>query len=381
MVGPLRGVRVVELAGLGAAPFCAMLLSDLGAEVIRVDRAEEVGRPPVDAVLRRGRRSVAVDLKHPDGAEVVLRLAAGADALIEGFRPGVAERLGIGPEACMARNPRLVYARLTGWGQDGPLAGAAGHDIDYIAVAGVLGAMGPAGGRPVPPLNLVGDFGGGGAIGALGVVAALLEAARGGRGQVVDAAMVDGAALLTTLFHGLRATGMWGGERGANLLDGGAPFYDVYETADGRHVAIGPLEPKFWDLLTTTLGIDPAGLPDRMDRAAWPELRERLAAVFRTRTRDEWAALLDGTDACAAPVLSLDEAPDHPHNRARGTFVEVGGLPQPAPAPRFSATPAGVPSAPPRPGEHTAEALAAWGFGSSEIGDLRRAAAVRQEGD
>jgi len=380
MVGPLHGVNVVELAGLGAAPFGAMLLADLGAEVVRVDRAADVGVQAVDAVLRRGRRSVAVDLKHPAGAEVVLRLVERADALIEGFRPGVAERLGVGPDACMARNPRLVYGRFTGWGQDGPLAGAAGHDIDYIAVAGVLGAMGPAGGRPVPPLNLAGDFGGGGALGALGVVAALLDVARGGRGQVVDAAMVDGAALLTTLFHGLLAGGMWAGERGANLLDGGAPFYDVYETADGRHVAVGPLEHQFWGLLLDKLGLDAAGLPDRMDRAAWPALRERLAAVFRTRTRDEWSDLLEGTDACVAPVLSLAEAPAHPHNRERGAFVEVGGVTQPAPAPRFSRTPPPAPAPPPRPGEHTDAVLADWGFTRAEVDALAGDGAVRREG-
>jgi alpha-methylacyl-CoA racemase len=380
MVGPLHGVNVVELAGLGAAPFGAMLLADLGAEVVRVDRAADVGVAAVDAVLRRGRRSVAVDLKHPAGAEVVLRLAERADALIEGFRPGVAERLGVGPDACMARNPRLVYGRFTGWGQDGPLAGAAGHDIDYIAVAGVLGAMGPAGGRPVPPLNLAGDFGGGGALGALGVVAALLDVARGGPGQVVDAAMVDGAALLSTLFHGLLAGGMWTGERGANLLDGGAPFYDVYDTADGRHVAVGPLEPRFWGLLLDRLGLDPAGLPDRMDPAAWPALRERLAAVFRTRTRDEWTALLEGTDACVAPVLSLAEAPAHPHNRERGAFVEVGGVTQPAPAPRFSRTRPPAPAPPPRAGEHTDAVLADWGFTRAEIDALAGEGAVRREG-
>jgi alpha-methylacyl-CoA racemase len=377
-MGPLHGVKVVELAGLGAAPFVAMLLADLGAEVVRVDRPADVGRPAVDAVLRRGRRSVAVDLKHPDGAEVVLRLAERADVLVEGFRPGVAERLGVGPDACLARNPRLVYCRMTGWGQHGPLAAAAGHDIDYIAVAGVLGAIGPAGGRPVPPLNLVADFGGG-ALGALGVVAALLAAARGGGGQVIDAAMLDGAALLSTLFHGLLAQGMWSGERGANLLDGGAPFYGVYDTADGRHIAVGPLEPAFWELLTTKLGLDPGDLPDRTDPAAWPVLRERLAGIFRTRTRDEWCTLLEGTDACAAPVLSLAEAPSHPHNRERQTFVEVGGVTQPAPSPRFSRTQAPLPAPPPRPGEHTAEVLAAWGFTQDDIDDLLSKGAARRE--
>jgi alpha-methylacyl-CoA racemase len=374
-MGPLAGVRVVELAGIGPGPFCAMLLADLGAEVLRVDRPA-ASRTAWPTVLARGRRSVAVDLKHPDGAGVVLDLVAAADALVEGFRPGVAERLGIGPDACLARNPRLVYGRVTGWGQEGPWRQAAGHDIDYIALAGALHPIGQAGGPPVPPLNLVGDFGGGGMLLALGVVAALLEAGRSGAGQVVDAAMVDGAALLTTQFHELLAAGLWGQERGANLLDGGAPFYGVYETADGRHLAVGALEPQFWAELLRRLGLDGGDLPAQLDRDGWPRLRERLAALFRTRTREEWCELLAGTDACVAPVLGLREAPAHPHNQARGTFVEVGGVTQPAPAPRFSRTPCDPPAPAARPGEHTDQALADWGLPPDEIARLRATAAI-----
>jgi alpha-methylacyl-CoA racemase len=374
-MGPLAGVRVVELTGIGPAPFCAMVLADLGAEVLRVDRPA-ASRPEWPTVLARGRRSVAVDLKHPDGAGVVLDLAAAADALVEGFRPGVAERLGIGPDACLARNPRLVYGRVTGWGQQGPWRLAAGHDIDYVALAGALHPIGEAGGPPVPPLNLLGDFGGGGMLLALGVVAALLEAGRSGTGQVVDAAMVDGAALLATQVHELLAAGLWREERGANLLDGGAPFYGVYETADGRHLAVGALEPQFWAELLRRLGLDAGDLPAQLDRDGWPLLRERLAALFRTRTRDEWSELLAGTDACVAPVLGLAEAPAHPHNRARGTFVEVGGVVQPAPAPRFSRTRCDPPVAPARPGEHTDRALVDWGVAPDEVDRLRAAGAI-----
>jgi alpha-methylacyl-CoA racemase len=374
-MGPLAGIRVVELAGIGPGPFAAMLLADLGAEVLRVDRPAS-SRPAWPTVLARGRRSVVVDLKHPDGAGVVLDLVASAAALVEGFRPGVAERLGIGPDACLARNPRLVYGRVTGWGQEGPWRLAAGHDIDYVAVAGALHPIGQAGGPPVPPLNLVGDFGGGGMLLALGVVAALLEAGRSGRGQVVDAAMVDGAALLTAQFHELLAGGLWREERGANLLDGGAPFYGVYETADGRHLAVGALEPQFFAELLRRLGLDAGDLPDQLDRDGWPVLRERLAGLFRTRTRDQWCELLAGTDACVAPVLGLGEAPAHPHNRARGTFVEVGGVTQPAPAPRFSRTPPGPPSPPAPPGAHTDQALADWGVDPGELARLRAAGAI-----
>jgi alpha-methylacyl-CoA racemase len=375
MMGPLRGLRVVEVTGIGPGPFCGMLLADLGAEVLRVDRPA-ADRGPWPAVLARGRRSVAVDLKHPDGAGVVLDLAAAADALLEGFRPGVAERLGIGPDACLARNPRLVYGRVTGWGQDGPWRSAAGHDIDYIALAGALHPIGPAGGAPVPPLNLLGDYGGGGMLLAVGMVAALLEAARSGQGQVVDAAIVDGAALLTTQVHELRALGLWRDERGANLLDGGAPFYGVYETADGGYLAVGALEPEFFAELVARVGLDPAEVPAELDRDGWPALRERLEAVFLTRTRDEWCELLAGSDACVAPVLSPAEAPGHPHNRDRGTFVAVGGTLQPAPAPRFSRTPCPPPAPPPEPGQHTTEALRGWGFDPDRVERLRAVGAV-----
>jgi alpha-methylacyl-CoA racemase len=375
-MGPLEGTRVLELASIGPGPFCAMLLADLGAEVLAVDRPapDQDGRP---VLFGRGRRRVAVDLKHPDGPGLVLDLVAAADALVEGFRPGVAERLGIGPEACLDRNPRLVYGRVTGWGQDGPLARSAGHDIGYIAVAGALHPVGAAGGPPVPPLNLVGDFGGGGMLLALGVVAALLEATRSGRGQVVDAAMVDGAALLTTQLHELLAAGLWTDRRGANLLDGAAPFYTVYETADGGHLAVGALEPRFYAELLERVGLAADDLPPQLDRAGWPRLRERLAARFRTRTRDEWCRLLEGTDACVAPVLSLTEAPAHPHNRARATFVEVGGVTQPAPAPRFSRTPSARPEPPPGPGEDPGPTLAAWGLAPDTVARLRTGGAVR----
>lgn len=368
-MGPLQGARVLELASIGPGPFCAMLLADLGAEVLAVDRPAS-GQPAWPALFGRGRHRVAVDLKHPDGPGVVLDLVAGADALVEGFRPGVAERLGIGPEACLARNPRLVYGRVTGWGQDGPLAGSAGHDIDYIALAGALHPIGPAHGPPVPPLNLLGDFGGGGMLLALGVVAALLEAARSGRGQVVDAAMVDGAALLTTQLHELLAAGLWADRRGANLLDGTAPFYAVYETADARHLAVGALEPQFWAELLERIGVPADDLPAQLDRDSWPVLRDRLATTFRTRTRDEWCRLLEGSDACVAPVLSLLEAPTHPHNQTRTTFIEVDGVTQPAPAPRFSRTPCAHPGP---PGPASDQLLSAWGLPPEQVAHLRAA--------
>jgi alpha-methylacyl-CoA racemase len=373
-MGPLQGTKILELVGIGPGPFCAMLLADLGAEVLAVERPTPE-RPGWPALFGRSRRRLAVDLKHPDGPAVVLDLVAGADALVEGFRPGVAERLGIGPEACLARNPRLVYGRVTGWGQEGPLAQSASHDIDYIAVAGALHPVGEAGGPPLPPLNLLGDFGGGGMLLALGVVAALLEAGRSGQGQVVDAAMVDGAALLTTQLHELLAAGLWTDRRGANLLDGAAPFYAVYETADGRHLAVGALEPRFYAELLERVGLGADDLPAQLDRDGWPALRARLAARFRTRTRDEWCALLEGTDACVAPVLSLAEAPAHPHNRARATFVEVGGVPQPAPAPRFSRTPCATPIPPTGPGDPTAT-LAAWGVPPERVAHLRAGGAL-----
>lgn len=381
-MGPLEGVRVVELAGIGPGPFCAMVLADMGAEVLRVDRPDRVRpgrpeRPPLD-LLGRGRRSAAIDLKHPEGAAALLRLVERADVLVEGFRPGVMERLGLGPDVCLERNPRLVYGRMTGWGQEGPLAHAAGHDINYIALAGALHAIGRRGEPPVPPLNLVGDFGGGGLLLAFGIVCALYERERSGRGQVVDAAMVDGAALLMTMFFGMRAAGFWSDERGTNLLDTGAHFYEVYETADGRYVALGPIEPQFYRELLEKLGLadDPA-FAAQMDRSRWPELKERLAAIFRTRTREEWCALLEGTDACFAPVLSLEEAPRHPHNVARGTFVEFEGVVQPAPAPRFGRTRPELRRPPAHPGEHTEEALRDWGFAPEEIEKLRAAGAIR----
>ncbi|WP_447003549.1 CaiB/BaiF CoA transferase family protein [Saccharothrix isguenensis] len=373
MPGPLEGLKVVELAGIAPAPFGCMVLADLGASVVRVDR---VGGGAEVPVLGRGRRSIGVDVRRPEGADLVLRLVAESDVLIEGFRPGVTERLGIGPAQCLARNPGLVYGRMTGWGQDGPLADRAGHDINYISVAGALEPIGRAGAPPTVPLNIVGDFGGGGLLLAMGVLAALYERERSGRGQVVDAAMVDGAALLTTCLHGMSSMGAWPGERGTNLLDGGAPFYDVYEAADGRFVSIGALEEKFYAELLAVLGLVDAGLPGRHDPANWPELRARIGAAVATRTRDEWAALAEGTDACLAPVLAPGEAARHGHIAARETFVEVGGVSQPAPAPRFERTPAPVPSPPPAIGEHTAEVLGELGLGDAEIADLRDAGVI-----
>ena len=375
-MGPLDGVRVVEIAGIGPGPFCAMLLADMGAEVVRVDRPETAGGAGWPALMSRGRRSVVVDLKHERGAEVVLRLVEHADALLEGFRPGVAERLGIGPDDCLARNPRLVYGRMTGWGQDGPLRHAAGHDIAYIALAGALHPIGEPGGAPVPPLNLLGDFGGGGMLLAFGIACGLLEARRSGQGQVVDAAIVDGAALLTTSIHEMVTLGLWEERRGANLLDGGAPYYGVYETSDGEHMAVGALEPRFYGELLDKLGLRPDDLPPQADRERWPELRERLEAVFRTRTRAEWTDVFEGSDACVAPVLGLSEARAHPHNRARGTFTLVDGSPQPAPAPRFSRTAPEPPAPPPVPGQHTDEVLSSSGFDAEEIASLRATGAI-----
>jgi alpha-methylacyl-CoA racemase len=380
MAGPLSGVRIVELAGIGPGPFAAMLLSDMGADVLRVDRAQgrlpgTPGDPPKD-LLNRGRRSVAVDLKRPDGVETVLRLVEKADALVEGFRPGVTERLGLGPDACLARNPRLVYGRMTGWGQEGPLAQAAGHDINYIALAGALHGIGRRGEAPVPPLNLVGDFGGGGMFLAFGVACALIERERSGRGQVVDAAMVDGAALLMTLMHGMRAMGFWSDERGENLLDTGAHFYEVYETKDGKYVSVGSIEPQFYAELLKHTGLEGEDLPRQMDRSQWSALKERLAAIFRTKTRDEWCAIMEGSDVCFAPVLDMGEAPKHPHNRHRGTFVEVAGVTQPGPAPRFSRTPGEISRPPCWAGQHSQEALADWGFAAEEIERLRQAKAI-----
>lgn len=373
--GPLAGIRVVELRGLGPGPFCGMLLSDFGADVIRVERpgnAHGTDWPAATDPLSRGRRSVAVDLKTPSGVEVVLRLVENADVLIEGFRPGVTERLGVGPQTCLDRNPRLVYGRATGWGRTGPYAQHAGHDINYLALAGNLWSIGRAHEPPVPPLTYVGDFGGGGMLLAVGICAALTERARSGKGQVVDAAMVDGAALLNAFMYGMRAAGMWSEERGRNLLDSGAPYYDTYETADGRWVAVGALEPQFYRNLIDALGVD--DLPrTQPGPEGWPALRARLAEVFRTRTRDEWVERLSDAEACVAPVLSPWEAPAHPHNVARQTFVDHAGVVQPAPAPRFSRTPAAIGGPPPAPGQHTDEVLTEWGFTAEEIDNLRAA--------
>lgn len=377
-MGPLAGVTVVELAGIGPAPFCGMMLSDMGARVIRIDRMAD-GRdiePARSDVLNRGRRSIAVDLKRPEGVGIALRLIERADALIEGFRPGVMERLGLGPDVCLERNQRLVYGRMTGWGQHGPLAQAAGHDINYIALTGALHAIGAAEEPPTVPLNLIGDFGGGGMLLAFGVVCALLEARASGKGQVVDAAMTDGTAALMAMTYGLKAGGRWNNGRASNLLDGGAFFYACYQCADGKAVAVGALEPQFYAELLKRAGISDPDLARRDDPAHWRQQRDRLAAIFRTKTRDEWCALLEGTDACVAPVLDLDEAPDHPHNRARQTFVAPGGTVQPAPAPRFSRTAASIQSPPAGAGEHGEEILHESGYGGEEIRRLRNAGVV-----
>jgi len=378
MAGPLQGLKVIEMAGIGPGPFTAMMLADMGADVLRVDRPNARVLNPDKDVLNRGRRSIAVDLKHPDGVQTVLRLVEQADALLEGFRPGVMERLGLGPDECLARNPKLVYGRMTGWGQEGPLSHAAGHDINYIAIAGVLNNFKRDGERPVPPNNLVGDFGGGGLLLAFGLVCALLEAGRSGQGQVVDAAMVDGAAVLSTMLHAFVAMGIWQDNPGHNMLDTGAHFYEVYETADGKFMAIGAIEHQFYAELLERTGLKDEELPFQMDREQWPSLKERFAALFKTKTRDEWQSILEGTDACAVPVLSMTEAPSHPHNVARQTFIERDGVIQPAPAPRFSRTNAEIAGPPPAPGEHTTDALADWGFTADEVAKLREAGAVSQ---
>lgn len=363
--GPLTALRVLELAGLGPAPFAGMVLADLGADVVVVDRPpgepwSGPTIPPRFDLLRRGRRSVVLDLGSADGARAALQLAGVADVLVEGFRPGVTERLGLGPEACWGVNPRLVYARMTGWGQTGPRSRTAGHDITYLSPTGALHAIGPRDGPPVPPLNLLGDFGGGGTFLVVGVLAALYEARSSGRGQVVDAAVVDGTSLLMTMAHGMSAAGVWEARRGSNLLDGGAPFYGVFETADGGWISVGALEDRFYAELQRLLEL-PAGGPSRTDPAGWPELREQLAARFRTRTRAEWTAVFEGSDACAAAVLTMDEARTDPHAEARGAFVVVDGIPQPAPAPRFDRTPGAVQGPPPRAGQHTRAVLTDWG--------------------
>ena len=374
-MGPLHGFRIIELAGIGPGPFCGMMLSDMGAEVIRVDRIRPGASAPRD-VLARNRRSIAVDLKQPEGVETVLRLVETADALFEGFRPGVTERLGLGPEHCQARNEKLVYGRMTGWGQDGPMAEAAGHDINYIGLAGALHAIGRAGERPVPPLNLVGDFGGGGMLLAFGMVCALLEAQKSGKGQVVDAAMVDGAASLMAMFFSMAAGGAFTDRRGTNLLDGGAHFYDTYETSDGKYICIGSIEPQFYALLVEKAGLDAKKFSAQMDPSGWPELKGELTRVFKTKTRDQWCQIMEGTDVCFAPVLSLFEAPEHPHNKARNTFVKLDGVTQPAPAPRFSRTVAEVSHSARAPGVDSRSVLSDCGFSAAEISALATAGVI-----
>jgi len=378
MPGPLHGIKIIELVGIGPCPFAAMMLADMGAEVIRIDRQPVPGAatpfPSLGTkydVMARGRRSLALDLKHPAAKEVVLTLVEQADILLEGFRPGVMERLGLGPDACLARNPKLVYGRITGWGQTGPLAQAAGHDLNYIALSGMLHAMGRADTPPAPPLNLVGDFGGGAMMLAFGVVCAALEARGSGKGQVVDAAMVDGSALLGAMMYGLRAHGSWSDARAANMLDGGAPFYDTYACRDGKYLSVGAIEPQFHARLLDLTGATDPDFLEQWSQKRWPELKAKFAALFATRTRDEWCTLLEGTDACVAPVLDMAEAPRHPHNRARGSFVELAGVTQPAPAPRFSRTAPDVASAPAAPGQHSAEILADWGWSAQAIEKLK----------
>jgi alpha-methylacyl-CoA racemase len=378
-MGPLQGVKVVELAGLAPVPFCAMLLADMGAEVVRIDRKSGSTAPvtldPSSNVFNRSRRSIAMDLKSPDAVETVLKLVEKADIFIEGYRPGVTERMGLGPDACLARNPRLVYGRMTGWGQTGPLAQRAGHDINYIALSGALHLIGRKGENPVPPLNLVGDMGGGGLFLAFGVLCALIEARQSGKGQVVDAAMVDGASLQLAGILAVRAMGRWSDERGTNMVDTGAPFYEVYETSDGKYIAVGAIEPQFYAALSKGAGLDPGKFGRQMDEQLWPEMKKELAAIFKTKTRDEWDAIFEGTDACVTPVLSLEEAADHPHNVSRGLYTKTPAL-QPMPGPRFSRTPGEISSPPARLGQHTREALRDWGIPETEIDRLQGAGAI-----
>jgi len=381
MGGPLTGFKVVEMAGIGPAPMCAMMLSDMGAEVIRVDRVQDAGlgiaMQPEFSFLTRGRPSIAMDLKNPEAIAALLELIASADVLLEGFRPGVMERLGLGPELCLERNPRLVYARVTGWGQQGPLSASAGHDINYIALSGALHAIGRSNDEPPAiPLNLVGDFGGGTMFILTGILAALLECKNSGKGQVVDAGMVDGALSLMTSIYGMKAAGIQSDRRAENILDSGSHFYNVYETSDGKYVSIGSIEKKFYEELIETLGLQDAGLPKQMDRSQWPAMREKFAAIFRTKTRDQWCAIMENTDICFAPVLTLEEAPRYHHNEERNAFVEVGGQLHPAPAPRFSRTPSSIKGPAPRPGANTEAALAAWGIDRDRIARLREAGAI-----
>ncbi len=380
-MGPLKGIKVVEFAALGPAPMGAMLLADLGAEVLRIERKTTVnGRPTADLfdpkidILNRSRRVVALDMKKPEAIETALRLIEQADVLIEGFRPGVMERLGVGPDVCLARNPKLVYGRMTGWGQTGTLAHAAGHDINYLSLSGALHAIGEQGGKPVAPLNLVADCGGGAMLLAMGVLAGVISARNTGRGQVVDAAMTDGAAVLMSMMYTLKAMGQWTQERGSNLLDGGAHFYDTYQCSDGKWLSVGAIEPQFYALLLENTGIDDPAFKAQWDRSQWPALKGKLAAVIATRSRDAWCTIFEGTDACVAPVLDMDEAPNHPHNLSRSTFIDVAGITQPAPAPRFSGTPAGQPTAPQPDGD--VQVLTDWGFSADEQERLRAQGAL-----
>ncbi len=376
-MGPLKGIRIIEIAGIGPGPFCAMMLADMGAEVIRIDRASAAGAAAKWNVLNRNRRSLAVDLKNPEGVELVLKLVEKADALIEGFRPRVMERLGLGPDVCFERNPKLIYGRMTGWGQTGMLAHAAGHDINYIALTGALHSIGRRGEGPLPPLNLIGDFGGGGLLLAFGIVCGIIEARASGRGQVIDAAMTDGSALLMAMMYGLKSARRWSNERGTNMLDSGAHFYDVYQCADEKWVAIGSIEPQFYRLLLEKTGIEDTDFQSQMDASLWPRLKEKLALLIKTKTRDEWCELMEGSDVCFAPVLDMDEAPRHSHNRERSTFIEIDGVTQPAPAPRFSRTSPETPTPPDRVGQHTQEVLSEWGLSASEIEELKSKGAIR----
>jgi len=377
-MGPLKGVKVIEVGGIGPGPFCSMMLSDMGAEIVRVDRKGQVDMmEPKYNVLHRGRRAIGVDLKKPEGVEALLRLVEQADALTEGFRPGVMESLGLGPDACLKRNPKLVYGRMTGWGQEGPLARAAGHDINYVALTGALYCIGQSDRKPPPPLNLIGDFGGGGMLQAFGVVCGLLEAQKSGKGQVVDSAMVDGVAALMAAVYGMRASGIWTDKRQDNLLDGGGHFYDTYETKDGKWVCVGSLEPQFYALLLKHTGLtDHDDFKIQMDRTKWPVCKEKIGEIFKSKTRDEWCEIMEGTDVCFAPVLTIEEAFQHPHNVHRKTFQEIEGVPQPAPTPRFSRTVPEIQGPASAPGVDTEDVLADWGFSADEIKALKEVEAI-----
>jgi alpha-methylacyl-CoA racemase len=373
-MGPLQGVKIIEVGGIGPGPFCGMMLSDMGADVIRIERKGQSARTePKYDVMMRNRRSMGIDLRKPEGVEIVLDMVEKVDALQEGFRPGVMERLGLGPDVCLERNPRLVYGRMTGWGQEGPMAHVAGHDINYIALSGALHTFGRKGEKPTAPLNMVGDFGGGGMLLAFGMVCALFEAQKSGKGQVIDAAMIDGSAALMAMIYGLRASGFWTDERGVNLLDGGAHFYDTYETADGRYISVGSIEPQFYELLLKHTGIDDPDFKNQMNTKQWPAFKETITSVFKTKTRDEWTEIMGDTDICFAPVLSLDEAPEHPQNQSRDTFVVVEGVTQPAPTPRFSRTQPEIKNPPPIPGSDTEKVLLELGFSPDRIETLKKA--------